>query len=591
MDLILANPAGAWALLGLPAVLAIHFFQRRTKRVEIATLFLLEDLTRESVRGNIFERIRNSPLLWLQLLAVLLLAWLLVQPMWMRGESVQQTVIVLDSSVSMRPFLDRMRTELRRELNRLAGAAARSEWTVLESDTTRGRVYGGGDAGELLAAVEAWQPRSAHHDLQPALQLARDLLRQHGVIVLVSDRRPEGLPPGVELLAVGEPFDNCGFAGARIENVSNRVVWSALLINHGQQTQQRRYHLEAGALRTPDEAVTLEPGGIRAIRGEVPRGEEACTLVLDPDRFALDDTMPLVVPRPKALTAIWSAPDLLQPVVEKIAASLDAVSRDTSGRPDFTISAIRAGASGLPTDRSGVFFLFAEEAAEGLRPGLIVADRSPLMNGLSWQGLLSRNGPALATTNADRTLLWQGSTPLIFLREYGRTHQLVFNFDIAHANVERLPAFVLLIRRFVESLRAEKIALERRNVELHQPFEVAAKMTDEPVELAPEGAKDGAGERHAVLPPGVVPLRAPDEPGRFVVRQAGRALFEGAAHFADAREADFRGAAAENTVSQRARELTIRNARRDLLTPLWLVLLAGTLLASWAIVDGRRRRP
>ena len=93
-------------------------------------------------------------------------------------------------------------------------------------------------------------------------------------------------------------------------------------------------------------------------------------------------------------------------------------------------------------------------------------------------------GNSIATTNADRTLLWQGNSPLIFLREYGRVHQLVFNFDVAHANVDRLPAFVLLIRRFVETLRSEKIALESRNVELGQPLEIAAKLSDELVELA-----------------------------------------------------------------------------------------------------------
>lgn len=596
MDLTFANPAGLFALLGLPAVLAIHFFQRKTKRVEISTLFLLEELTRESVKGPVWERIRNSPLLWLQLLAVLLLTWLLVQPRWLRPESVQQTIIVLDSSVSLRPFLPELRAQLRAEVNRLGGVAARSEWTVIESDTTRGTVYSGGDAGALLAALAAWSPRSGHHDILPALQLARDLQRRNGVIVFASDRRPEGLPAGVELVAVGHGLENCGFAGARVDVVSNVTVWSALLMNHGKTAQSRRYHLEFVRTRTPDEPVTLEPGGIRAIRGEWPRGVEQCRLVLNPDAFALDDTMPLVLPQPKRLTAIWSAPAALQGFVEKIARSLDGVEPDTGGRPDFAIAMLAATASGLPTDRSGIFLLHDEQGGDRLRSGVIVPDRHPIMSGLSWQGLLARTGSALATTNSDRTLLWQGAAPLIFLRESGRTRQLVFNFDVAHANLDRLPAFVLLVRRFVETLRAEKVELEARNVELNQPLEIAARLSDEPAGLWNLGvspSQEGGGGTpplHAtVLPPGLASLRAPDEPCFFEIRQGTRRLFEGAAHFADTREADFKLAASENTIAPRARELTIRNSRRDMLTPLWLVLLAGTLLASWAVAEGRRR--
>ncbi len=595
MDLTFANPLGLLALAGIPAVLAIHFFQNKTRRVEISTMFLIEDLTRESVRGGMWERIRNSPLLWLQLLAVLLLTWLLVQPMWLRSESVQQAIVILDSSVSMRPFLDKMNATLRHDVNKLAGAAARSEWTVIESDTARGTVYSGGEAGELLDAVAKWKPRSGHHDFQPAFQLARDLQRKNGVIVFVSNRRPEGLPAGMELLAVGEPIENCGFAGARVDVVSNKTVWSALLMNYGKSAQQRRYHLEIGNSKTPDETVELEPGGIRAIRGEWPRGAAKCRLVLDPGRFALDDEMPLVLPQSKQLTAVFSASAETQPFIEKIAGSLDAVTQDTTGSPDLTFAFLRVGMAALPQNRNGIFFLFDEKPRESLRSGLIVADHHPLMNGITWQGLLTRDEKGITATNSDRTLLWQGSTPLIFLREYGRTHQLVFNFDVAHANVDRLPAFVLLIRRFVETLRSEKIAFEARNVELHQPLEIAAKLSDEPVELvegravSPTPPSGALGQRALPLPPGIASLRAPDEPGFFEIRQGTKKLFEGASHFADTREADFKLTKSENTITARARELTIRNSQRDMMTPLWLVLLAGTLLSGWAVAERRRR--
>src|SRR6266852_6859515 len=102
--LTFANPWGFLALLGVPAILAIHFLQRESRRVVSSTVFLLEQLSPVSARGRRIERLRNSIPLWLQLLAVLLLAWLLAQPRWLRKDSTQRVIAVLDSSVSMTAF-------------------------------------------------------------------------------------------------------------------------------------------------------------------------------------------------------------------------------------------------------------------------------------------------------------------------------------------------------------------------------------------------------------------------------------------------------------------------------------------------------
>ncbi|MEQ1749984.1 MAG: BatA domain-containing protein, partial [Prosthecobacter sp.] len=99
------SPTALWCLLGIPAVLAIHFLQRRSRREVITTLFLLQQMRRESETGNRFERLRPSIPLWLQLLMVLLFTWLLAGPRWMKNEAVQRIAIVMDSSASMQAFL------------------------------------------------------------------------------------------------------------------------------------------------------------------------------------------------------------------------------------------------------------------------------------------------------------------------------------------------------------------------------------------------------------------------------------------------------------------------------------------------------
>ena len=114
-------------------MLLIHFLQRKAKVVPVSTLFLLEKTMRESMSGRRFDRLMNSIPLWMQLLAVLLLTWLLVEPRYAKPRSVQRIAVVLDSSASMEPFRDRLATELAKQLPDLLGPASVAELTLFES--------------------------------------------------------------------------------------------------------------------------------------------------------------------------------------------------------------------------------------------------------------------------------------------------------------------------------------------------------------------------------------------------------------------------------------------------------------------------
>ena len=127
MGVMLGQPWGLLALLGLPAVLAIHLLQRRAVVIPVSTLFLLEALPRESDAGRRVERLRGSLPLGLQLLGVLILTWLLTDPQWLEKNSVQRIAVVLDSSASMSVAKPVVLTDLPRDLARLASATTQSE--------------------------------------------------------------------------------------------------------------------------------------------------------------------------------------------------------------------------------------------------------------------------------------------------------------------------------------------------------------------------------------------------------------------------------------------------------------------------------
>ena len=80
MNLILTNPWGLLALLGIPLLILIYYLRRKAQVVTVSTLFLLKRTQRESKAGKRFETFSNSLPFWLQVLAILLLTWILVQP-------------------------------------------------------------------------------------------------------------------------------------------------------------------------------------------------------------------------------------------------------------------------------------------------------------------------------------------------------------------------------------------------------------------------------------------------------------------------------------------------------------------------------
>jgi len=556
MGLSFGNLAGLWALLGIPAILLIHFLQRQTHRVPTSTLFLLEQTAQESVAGRRFQRLRQSPPLWLQLLAVIILTWLLIEPRWLRADSLQRVVIVVDSSVSLSAFRAPLRQALATRLPQLTAAAAKTEWALLESDVRRGTLYTGTDGNALLAALDAWQPLLGTHDVQPALRVGQSLLQGGGLLLFVTDHIPAALPEGVTLLAVGAPTDNCGFIGVTVTSNS----WTALVKNHGATTQTRPSWLEVGDQKFATEELVIGPGQTRALKGTFPPHADRCVLVLRGDALTVDDRLPLIAPQPKQLI-VHADGDV--PFFDKLLASIPQVTR---GAPaDVTLT------TGEP--RGPAIRLLHEPAAPTeIPPGALVAENHPLLEGLNWQGLIVRAAQTFPAMTGDDVLLWQGARPLVFLR----AGQLFVNFDLAHSNAEKWPAFVVLLARYLETVRAQKVAFEARNVELNQLLALAVHAGGEDVSLDTTR-----------VPPLQAPLlRAPAVPGFFVVNQGTTTLLHAAAHFADTREADLRTCGARDDLAGQTATLVTRNSRTDFLWPVWTLLLAGLLAGSWA--TGRR---
>ncbi len=322
-----------------------------------------------------------------------------------------------------------------------------TEWEAIESDMTRPTVYSGPDRDALLAALAAWTPRMGAHDPGPQIQAAQAMLGGKGTLIFVTDRRRE-LPSGVRLLAVGHPIDHCGFCGVDVTGGN----WRALVRNYGTTTQQRHWWVEANGEKSPAQELTLAPGRTVELSGGFPPGTNRCELMMDSDHFPLDSRLPILMPKLKHLMIGVSAPPDYQDFIKQFLGSLERA--DVSGTtPDLTLAVYDPLNPELPK-RTAIVLVTDPTPSTTFPQGNVTAMPHSLAADLNWSGLLANEGLSVPLKQDDETLVWQGARPLIFLRHDGAAQLLVVNFDIHASNAAELPAFVLLLHRFAEQVRA-----------------------------------------------------------------------------------------------------------------------------------------
>lgn len=595
MPFSFANPLGFWALLGVPAVILIHFLQQRSRVVTISTLFLLDHLQHESVKGNKFDRLRSSIPFWLQLLAVLLLTWILVQPRWMKENAIQRIAIVLDGSASMEAFRGNVAVELEAELRRLASKVHHTEYLVVDSHLSSEPIFNGTAPAQLVQALENWKPLASSHDFTPALRIARSLVGSEGLVIIVSDHLVEDLPYDAQLLALGQATANVGFAGLRIvETDDGETLWKALVRNYSDQAQQRTWFLHTSTQKSSRRSLDLAPGQTRSLQGAFPDGVDSVTLRMDPDTFSLDDQLPIVRPKKKRLTLAPRLTPSLQPILETVLASLDQTALpppDTA--PDLSLGVYNPLKPEPLGKGHGIVFLDRSTLPANYLKGQMYSENHPLTEGLNWQGLLARSSAGMPLLDTDTPLLWQNDRTLVFLRTSEEGRKLVFNFDLASSNAARLPAFIVTIHRFVESVRQKKIAPSQDNFEIFQPIDLAFDQSKDAPALSLSTTVDQETLTRELPPQDAKRLRAPGQPAFFTIAQGDSktALLSAASHFADTREADLRQAASSNDLSKSETALIDRHTEEDARWQLWILILCLCLLVSWYFVTRPTTNP
>jgi len=577
-----ANPLGLLALLAIPAILTIHFLQRKSITIPISTLFLLERTQREAVSGRRFERLIPSIPLWMQILAVLLIAWLLSEPRFQKENSVQRIAIVMDASASMQVFKKDAIAAIKSKLPDLQGSAMKMEITFLSALPGTDRIYSGESIDAMITALEEFSPTAGVTDPSYALRLARSIVSNEGIVIYLTDTPLEKLPYESRLISVGRPVENVGFTGISFEQQQGALTFRAIVRNYGSSAATRSWSLVAANGKSEPKEFKIEPGAFTSIQAAFPENSQQVRLELSADEFELDDVLPMVAPQPKELKLFAATSPAFRDLTQKLLRSLAATSESNdTAESDLVITSYDPLDPMLPQSHAILFVEDPSSAGKYLSGG-ILAEAHPLMDGINWQSLLVRETLELPRTSNDRVLLWQEKRPLIFLREDAGKSVLCFNFDLRLSNATQQPAFIVLLHRFAETLREKKIAPQKLNLETEQPIRITSS-PEIPLEVS---ALDHSG--NPVKPPAAG--FAPAAPGFMTIRQGETVLLEAAAHFADTREADL-SKTAPSEPEPISHTASLKNhTSPDPLARLWILILLIALVLAWYFSNGKTRQ-
>ncbi len=95
------SPWGLLALLGIPVIVVLYLLKQRHTDYNISSLYLWRNAVQDIEASMPWQKLRNNILMFLQILAVIVLALILAEPYIRAGNRTRSVLLVLDTSLSM----------------------------------------------------------------------------------------------------------------------------------------------------------------------------------------------------------------------------------------------------------------------------------------------------------------------------------------------------------------------------------------------------------------------------------------------------------------------------------------------------------
>lgn len=231
-----------WLIPLASAIIVLYLLKMRRKDMRVPATFLWPQMTYEIRANSLFQKLRLSLLLFLQLLALLLVVLGLAQPQVKRtGLGGEVTVVVIDASASMGAVdiaPSRFAHAKSVAANIIDQAKAGDKLCVIEAGPVPRVVFPlSSDLAGIRQALKSIQPSDAESDVGEAMRLAVSLTAKQGSarIVLLSDGvfgEISNFSPGkarVDFERIGKSGDNVSIASfGTSESPKGRLAFCSL---------------------------------------------------------------------------------------------------------------------------------------------------------------------------------------------------------------------------------------------------------------------------------------------------------------------------------------------------------------------------
>ena len=454
----LTSPLALLALIGVPALIAIYWFQRRFKTLEVSSLILWDAVKQPSMGGRTRERLRLPLPFWLEALAIALLALAAAGPFLARWSRARPLAIVCDDSLSMRGSRERAIAFVEAELKRRKYAPVR---VIFAGPTPQ------------LGELSQWSCTAASADLDAAIAIATQAAGPSGLVLVLTDRAPEeAIEPGrIRWEAFGKPAPNLAFVAAT--RTGDRALVE--IANYGDKPATAH-------------GKTIAPKTRQRLELSVPAGKFEMTLPNDAADF--DNRITLL-------------PDVQRPLRVSVKdKDLEGVLRATNRvaitdiNPELVVDGVIPRAvEGSPSSVvTGSLDFARDDTPATAFTGPYILDRThPLTAGLSLDGVVwgAARGPLQG-----EPVITVGSQPLVAVQG----ERVRIRFDPSLSNLHRTPAWPALVWNLVEWRLSRRPGPRVANVTLGSDVQIPLAAPVAEVEVvAPDGSRRTADGRSGVV--------------------------------------------------------------------------------------------
>lgn len=597
-----------WFLPAAGFIILLYLLKVRRREVRVPAKFLFPAITTDVRANALFQRLRPNLLLFLQLLAALLLLTALARPMIQAKGLPGQSVLVVDTSASMRALdvspsrLDAAKSRIRRfvqELNpgeQLAIVEAGAQVRVLASLTS--------DKQKLLNAINQIQPTDTAGSLDEALRLAAALVGKsdESRIVLLSD----GAFPPVSDFSAGNAklvFESIGSSGGNlaisamdVQERSGGLEWFVGVRNYGNQPRKAILEFYAGGKLVDARPITVEAGqtiGQTLTAQQLPEPLEARLLVddaLDTDNRAFRVG---IAQKPIRVLLVGEGNFFLERAltlepnvkVDKAPSVPESERGERVGGGNYEL-VIFDRVAPVPVKARAVMVIKAQGgpiAALGQPvrlPRVALWEREhPLMRYLELGNLLIDNAPRITPAPWAKTLAESQQTPLIVAGEHQGRRWVGIGWDLLESDFPLQPAFPIFLANLLRWAVGEQGGTTDLTVRTGIPFSLVVDPSETELTVRdPEGntrtypVNDGA-----VVIPGLERVGLYTVKGQKTeIRLAANLMHADESNIQPRTRIELGGktVAAQNTLT----------TLRDLWKPVALALLALLMVEWWVFV-------